>query len=257
MKQERQVPKLVELTEEQRAEAYKRYEVVRVCLEEGVPQTVQARESGVPLATLQRWIHQYREHGLCGLARKPRVDRGKRRGVSEEVVKVIEGLALRKPPRSVATIQRQVSAMALQQGWEEPSYGQVYRIIKELSPALVTLAHEGAGTYREEYDVLYRREAGRANEIWQADHRLLPIWVKDGQGKTGRPWLTVIVDDRSRAVAGYRFGWAPSAIQTALTLRQAIWRKEDPRWQVCGIPEVFYTDHGTDFTSQHFAVMSQ
>ena len=85
---------------------------------------------------------------------------------------------------------------------------QVYRIVKELPPALVTLAHEGAGTYREEYDLLYRREACRSNEIWQADHCLLPIWVKDTQGKTGRPWLTVIEDDKSRVVAGYRLSWS-------------------------------------------------
>lgn len=43
----------------------------------------------------------------------------------------------------------------------------------------------------------------------------------------------------------------PSAIQTALALRQAIWRKEDARWQVCGIPDVLYTDNGSDFTSHH------
>jgi putative transposase len=161
-------------------------------------------------------------------------------------------LALRKPRRSIATIQRQESAMALQQGWEEPGYEQVYRIIREIPPALLTLAHEGAGTYREEYDLLYRREASRSNEIWQADHCLLPIWARDSQGKMARPWLTAIEDDKSRAVAGYRLSWsAPSAIQTALTLRQAIWRKEDARWQVCGILEVLYTDHGTDFTSVH------
>jgi putative transposase len=34
-------------------------------------------------------------------------------------------------------------------------------------------------------------------------------------------------------------------------LRDAIGRKADPRWQVCGIPATFYTDHGSDFTSQH------
>jgi putative transposase len=34
-------------------------------------------------------------------------------------------------------------------------------------------------------------------------------------------------------------------------LRQAIWRKEDPRWIVCGIPDVLYTDNGSDFTSRH------
>jgi putative transposase len=43
----------------------------------------------------------------------------------------------------------------------------------------------------------------------------------------------------------------PSAIQTALALRQAIWRKPQPGWHICGIPQVLYTDHGSDFTSQH------
>lgn len=36
-----------------------------------------------------------------------------------------------------------------------------------------------------------------------------------------------------------------------MTLHQAIWRKEDPRWRLCGIPSVFYTDHGSDFNSRH------
>jgi putative transposase len=34
-------------------------------------------------------------------------------------------------------------------------------------------------------------------------------------------------------------------------LHQAIWHKADPHWRVCGIPGVFYTDHGADFTSHH------
>lgn len=46
-------------------------------------------------------------------------------------------------------------------------------------------------------------------------------------------------------------GLVTTALTTALTLRQAIWRKEDPRWSACGIPSVFYTDHGSDFTSKH------
>jgi len=44
---------------------------------------------------------------------------------------------------------------------------------------------------------------------------------------------------------------APSALNTALALRQAIWRKTEPGWHVCGLPDVFYTDHGSDFTSRH------
>lgn len=74
----------------------------------------------------------------------------------------------------------------------------------------------------------------------------------DEAGKPVKPYLTVIEDDYSRAIAGYRLSFeSATALTTALTLRTAIWRKEDPRWQVCGIPSVFYTDHGPDFTSKH------
>ena len=248
----RAVPSLAEVSSELRAEAYRRYEVIRPCLDKEVSQAEQARVSGVTHSTIERWMKQYRQDGLRGLVRQERSDKRTRRRLSEEVVKLVEGFALRKPQRSIATIQRQVSAIALQHGWEEPSYHQVYEIVRGLPQALVTLAQEGTRAYQEEYDLLYRREAERPNAIWQADHCLLPILVKDGQGKSARPWLTVIEDDKSRAIAGYRLSWsAPSAIQTALTLRLAIWRKEDARWQVCGIPEVFYTDHGSDFTSVH------
>ena len=64
--------------------------------------------------------------------------------------------------------------------------------------------------------------------------------------------MTIILDDYSRAIAGYALSFSdPSAIQTALALRQAIWRKGRPGWQVCGIPGILYSDHGSDFTSRH------
>ena len=78
--------------------------------------------------------------------------------------------------------------------------------------------------------------------------------VLDETGKPARPWLTVILDDHSRAVAGYTvFLGDPSALQTALALRQAVWRKPDPGWTICGLPAALYSDHGADFTSSHLA----
>lgn len=88
--------------------------------------------------------------------------------------------------------------------------------------------------------------------MWQADHTLLDIIVLDDQGEPARPWLTIIIDDYSRAISGYFLSvQAPSAWQTALALHQAIWRKSDPTWTICGIPHVLYTDNGSDFTSTH------
>jgi len=76
----------------------------------------------------------------------------------------------------------------------------------------------------------------------------LDVWLLDEAGKPAKPYLTAIEDDYSRLIVGYRLSFQPA---TALTLRQAIWRKEDPRWSACGIPSVFYTDHSSDFTSKH------
>jgi putative transposase len=104
---------------------------------------------------------------------------------------------------------------------------------------------------------VHRRQANRPNEIWQADHTQLDLYLLDERGQPARPWLTVIEDDYSRCIAGYFLTFShPNALNTALTLRQAIWRKTDPRWRICGIPEVFYTDHGSDFTSYHLEQVS-
>ena len=67
-----------------------------------------------------------------------------------------------------------------------------------------------------------------------------------------RPWLTTIIDDYSRAICGYYLSFeTPCTINIALSLKQAIWRKSNPRWQVCGIPSTLYSDNGKDFTSKH------
>jgi putative transposase len=114
-----------------------------------------------------------------------------------------------------------------------PSYSRVYAIVAQLDPALVLLAQEGSKAYQNAYDLVYRRQASQPNEIWQADHTPLNLWVLNEHGQPARPWLTVIEDDFSRCIAGYFLTFqAPSALNTALALRQAIWRKTDARWRI-------------------------
>ena len=135
-----------------------------------------------------------------------------------------------------------------------PSYATVAAVVRRLDPALRDPRARGRQRYQERFDLIYRREADGPNAIWQADHTQLDFWIRDERDRPVKPWLTVILDDYSRAVAGYRVSLAgPSALQTALVLRDAILPKPDPHWHVCGIPETFYTDHGADFTSRHLA----
>ncbi len=241
------------LTAARRADAHERFALLRPHLEDGVPLTRVAAEYAIPLRTVQRWVARYRRDGMTGLARTPRADRGQRH-LPGALIGLIEGLALRKPPPTVAAVHRQVITVAAREGWPPPSYSTVHAIVRSLNPALVTLAHEGTKAYRLAFDLLHRREATGPNAIWQADHTPLDLWVRDEREIPVRPWLTVIVDDYSRAVAAYRLSVStPTALNTALALRDAIGRKSEPRWHLCGIPETFYTDHGSDFTSHHIA----
>jgi len=233
-------PVLAAFTEAQRQQAMARFAVLRSHLNEGIPVSEVARTAGVPLRSVQRW-----------LARAQRSDTGQRK-LPGELVQVIEGMALRKPRPSIAAIHRRMTALATQHHWTPPSYGSVYGIVRQLSPAMVTLAQDGPAAFRDRYELIYRHRAEGPNALWQADHTWLDVLVLDANGEAVRPWLTIIMDDYSRAVAGYTlFLEAPTTLQTALALRQAMWRKQQAAWPVCGIPDVLYVDHGSDFTSIH------
>lgn len=228
-----------------------RFGFLRPFIEDGIPLPACATAASIPLRTIQRWLARYRSDGLAGLVRRTRKDAGCRK-IHADLVEVIEGMALRKPRPQVATIHRRIVKVAQEHGWPVPSAGTVYSIVGDMDPAMVTLAQDGMAAYRDRYELIHRHRAERPNAIWQCDHTELDIRVLDGDGREIRPWLTVVVDDHSRAVAGYTvFTGAPSALQTSLALRQAIWRKTDPDWAVCGIPDILHVDHGSDFTSTH------
>lgn len=242
---------LTDLSEDRRADAMRRFDLLRPHLMDGVSLAETARTADIPLRTMQHWAAQYRRDGLAGLARSRRSDAGQRK-TPPALVDLIKGLALQKPRLSAAAIHRRIIQIATERDWAIPSYAAIHAIMRDLDPALLTLAHEGAAAYRDRFEMIHRHRAERPNAVWQADHTQLDLIILDANGAPVRPWLTVVLDDYSRAVAGYAvFIGAPSAIQTALALRQAIWRKDTPSWPVCGIPDALYTDHGSDFTSRH------
>ena len=184
-------------------------------------------------------------------ARASVADAGKCR-LPGDLIAFIAGRGLKRPRSAATAIHRRARDGAAAPGWRVPSYGTAYAILSRLDPAMVVLALDGPAAYRDRYELIHRHRAETPNALWQADHTLLDILVLDEGGKPVRPWLTTVVDDHSRAVAGYMvFLSAPCALNTCLALRHAIWRKADPAWPVCGVPDVLYVAHGSDFTSRH------
>ncbi|WP_207543698.1 Mu transposase C-terminal domain-containing protein [Salipiger marinus] len=243
----------VSLPADRRGEAMTRFAILRPHMEDGVPLVRAAEAAGVPVRTARRWLARFRQDGVAGLARKERADRGRRK-LPDGLVRTVEGMALTRPPPSAAAIHKRLLEIAHEQEWPVPARRTVRAIIAALDPAMRTLAHDGPATYRDRYELVHRHRAARPNALWQCDHTELDILVVAPGRRLLRPWLTLVLDDYSRAIAGYSLLIdAPSAMNTALALRQAIWRKDDPDWQICGIPDVLYVDHGSDFTSIHIA----
>lgn len=211
-----------------------------------------AKEAKLSPRTVWRKLLAVDTRGLKGLHRACRSDKGQRRSLSEELQEVIEGLFLKTPKPTVTWVWEQVVEACTKNRVKAPSYSLVAEVCRQLDRRLKVLAHDSEEAYEKEFDQILRRQAKRPNEMWQADHKELDIWATDEFGKAGKVWLTAIADDYSRVVTGYYLGvGAANSMRIALAMRQAIWRKEDARWPVMGIPEILYTDRGRDFKSTH------
>ncbi len=209
-----------------------------------------SKQNSISIRTLSRWVKLYREDRELFLTKKDRADKNKTRKISEELINFMQGLAL-EGPKSVASIHRQVCEVADKIKEEKPSYAFIYNVINSIPKGMKVLAHQGSKIYGNKFDLLCRNDASSPNEVWQTDHCLLDINLQHNN-QVIRPWLTVIIDVYSRAIAGYYLALEPpSSIRVGITLRQAICRKQEPNWTIFGIPETFYTDNGSDFKSEH------
>ncbi|MBX9573444.1 MAG: Mu transposase C-terminal domain-containing protein [Candidatus Obscuribacterales bacterium] len=228
--------------------ALKQYSLIAPCIEDGVSQKERAVEVGVSRKTIGRLVKKFQKNGIDGLRRKTRADKGQPR-ISEDSFKFIKGKLLTYPRLSFATIHRQLDRLGDHVAEFTASYQQIRKIKQSLSEDLLVLS-QSEKAFEETRELLTRHEAAFPNEMWQCDHKHLDIFVWDNSNNAVKPVLTAIIDDYSRAIMGYYLDLdPPSAQRTAITLRQAIWRKDDQRWLVCGIPDFFYTDRGPDFRS--------
>ena len=178
------------------------FRLIQPHLEENRPLQLVAADSKLPFRTAQGWVSQYRKFGLVALVRKSHGDRGGRRVVSPKIKAAIEALALESPALPIRSICRQVRQFAEAMGEPPPRYGTVYDLVRDVPVGLLTLAQRGGKAYGEDFDLVHRREALRSNAIWQADHAQLSIRLVREDGQIARPWLTIVIDDYSRAIAG-------------------------------------------------------
>jgi len=176
------------------------------------------RRVRVSRQTLDRWIRDWRIGGFDALVPSPRQTHQR---TPAEVMELAVALRRENPERTAAAIRRILRA---QLGWS-PDERTLQRHFTR-----VGLPRPGVeGTV----SVFGRFEAERPNELWTGD-------ALHGPQVAGRKtYLFAFIDDHSRALMGYRFGYAEDTVRLATALRPAL---------ACrGVPEAIYVDNGSAF----------
>jgi putative transposase len=94
---------------------------------------------------------------------------------------------------------------SLRDGWRgappvtERTLQRAFR--RELTAAEAAAWAEGEEG-RRAAGVYLTRPAGHRNQVWEMDHKQLPILVMPPRGAACCPWLTTVLDDATRVLAG-------------------------------------------------------
>ncbi len=93
------------------------------------------------------------------------------------------------------------------------------------------------------------RPAGHRNQTWEMDHKQLPILVMPPRGAACCPWLTSVIDDATRVLAGWAIALTPHTGTVLTAVRMAL--VHDPaRGPFGAIPAQVRIDRGLEFAAE-------
>jgi len=174
--------------------------------------------------TIDRWIRDWRAGGFDALVPSPRQCTPRTPG---EVLELAVALRRENPERTAAAIRR---ILRTQLGWA-PDERTLQRHFHRLG---LTGAIAGSAPA-----VFGRFEAEHPNDLWIGDalHGL-----RIGGQKT---YLFAFLDDHSRLLPGYRWGYAEDTVRLAAALRPALASR--------GVPKAAYVDYAEVVIMPRFA----
>ncbi|MDL4813091.1 DDE-type integrase/transposase/recombinase [Actinomadura opuntiae] len=172
----------------------------------------------VSRGTIDRWIREWKAGGFEALVPAPRNVHPR---IPEQVLDLAAALKREKPDRTAAQIVRILKQTS---GWS-PSSRTLIRHFDRLE-----LNTRPGGTAPKSFG---RFEAARPNDLWTGD-------ALHGPKVAGRKtFLFAFIDDHSRLLVGYRWGYFEDTVRLAAALRPALASR--------GVPSCLYFDNGSAF----------
>ena len=201
--------------------------------------------------TLWNWYAQYRKLGYAGLVDRVRSDKGKSRFLAAHpAVRAFvenkylgERLSIRLVYQALLRDLRSLEPECTR----PPSYSAVRSYLKQLPKPLLILSREGKRQFQERCEpyLLTDFDSLLPNQIWVSDHGQHDVWVRNdlfsgiSANAAVRPWLTAVLDMRSRKIVGTAWSASPSSHTISSALRVGI--------ENFGIPQALVIDNGKDY----------
>jgi transposase InsO family protein len=188
----------------------------------GIAAKAHAGPSGRPVQvsrkSLDRWIRAYRAGGFEALCPSPRQVLPR---TEASVLELASALKKENPERTAAQVARVIAAHG---GWA-PSERTLQRhfVREEIATPRGGVVHG-------------RFEAEAPNVLWTGD-------VLHGPAVTGRKsYLFAFIDDHSRLITGFRWGFSEDSLHLAEALKRAV--------AIRGVPARLYVDNGACFSDE-------
>lgn len=189
--------------------------------------------------TIYTWWYRYKHHGVTGISKNTRSDKGRARKVTPEMLQEVLNQTLPhfKPGRQNRTaIYRKAIELGLVRP-EDLSHTSYFRFLKEYD----LLKDDSNNRLRLAFAMQH------ANQLWQGDTMFGPHVRETGRMAAGQVKLIAFIDDASRVVCHGEFYWQDSGDMVNRALRSAVYKR--------GVPEQLYLDNGKPYKTKEIILI--
>lgn len=189
--------------------------------------------------TISTWYYRYKSHGITGVAKKDRSDKGTTRKITpEQLLEAINQVLpyFRDGHFNKMDIYRKIIEKGILNK-EQIAQTTFFRFIREYELLKDDIS---SNKKRLAFAMQY------ANQLWQADTMYGP-YVKNENGKPIQTRLIAFLDDASRLICHGQFFFNENIDALVTSLKLAFYKR--------GIPEQLYVDNGSIYCCQEITLI--
>ncbi|SDG39057.1 putative transposase [Pseudomonas benzenivorans] len=227
------------------------------------------KSAGISNGTFYRSLKLFDEEvGPASLLRMKRGNKKGARRLSKELDEVID-LAIKESYKgksaTIAAVYRKAEELCIRRDLTPPSRSAISARLRDIPEKERYLRKHGHESTSQKYKARPgKREVNQPLELVQMDHTKVDVILVDQVTRQpiGRPWLTVLIDVKTRVILGYYLSlYPPSSLSVACAVSHAALPKNQFLKRLglspdlhpfYGVPKILHMDNASEFKTVKF-----